>query len=134
MTTEAQQLVAQHNATFQNLFSKLGVLSPEVNAVMQQRLGSHFTDSSAPNGITTVESWYKDVVSAPPSRLALDLGRHGWIDHAKYESNPVYRSTINQSLSSWRLRLNELDPRKSSDNLQKIADLRNLLNSGPEKD
>jgi len=130
MTAEAQQLVAQHDVTFRGMFSQLGALPPELNASMQQKLGSHYTN---PLARSAIEKWYHDTTNAPTIQLASALSRHGWIDQAKYESSQAYRGMVNQSIAGWKQKLNEIDPRRSDENMQKIADLRNLLNNGPEK-
>jgi hypothetical protein len=133
MTVEAQHLVAQHDVAFQGVFSQLGTLSPELNASMKQKLGSHYTDLSALHGTADIMRWYTEMVNEPTPQLASLLSRHGWLNHTAYESNPAYHKGVNQFIAEARQRLNEIDPRKSPENLQKIADLRNLLNSGPEK-
>jgi hypothetical protein len=133
MMAEAQQLVAQHDIAFRNVFSQLGTVSPELDTMMQQKLGSHYSDSSTPGGAADILRWYSGMTNKSTGQLAGLLSRHGWVDQAKYESNQAYRGMVNKSIAGWSQQLNALDPRKSSENMQRVADLRNLLNVGPEK-
>lgn len=129
--SEVNQLVSQHHATFETLFSQAGSFTTDTREEMKQKLGSHYMDPSTPQGSEEMMAWYHDTRTAKPDDLALRLSDHGQIDAKMYQSNPHYRTSVNQEIAQWKQRLNEMDPRKDPENLQKLADVRNALNLKP---